>query len=105
VRQGRKPGVAAGGVPSQGSGAKPPEAESYSVVGYPKEMENLLQFSYFTTYSLFSKNVSAKATVVKTTLNVDTCNLGTKQNRLQWYGHVFTVEKRRHRLSKEMYGV
>ena len=24
-----------------------PEAENFSVVGWPKEMENLLQFSYF----------------------------------------------------------
>jgi len=34
-----------------------PEAESFSVVGCPKEMENVLQFYYFTTYLLFSKNV------------------------------------------------
>jgi len=27
------------------------EAESFSVVGCPKEMENVLQFYYFTTYS------------------------------------------------------
>jgi len=39
------------------SGAKPPKAESISVVGCPKEMENGPQFYCFTTCSLFSKNV------------------------------------------------
>ena len=39
-----------------GQGSKPPEAESFSVVGCPNEMENVLQ-NYFTTYLLFSKNV------------------------------------------------
>jgi len=34
---------------SGGQGAKPSEAESFSVVGYQRK------FSYFTTYSLFSK--------------------------------------------------
>jgi len=44
-----------GRAPGQGSGAKPPEAKSFSVVGCPKEMENVLQFYYFTTYLLLSK--------------------------------------------------
>jgi len=47
-----------GRAPSHGGqGAKPPEAESFSVLGCPKEMENVLPFYYFTTYLLFSKNV------------------------------------------------
>jgi len=53
---GRAPSGVQGQIPwSGGQMAKPPEAESFSVVGWPKEMENLFQFSYFTTYSLFSK--------------------------------------------------
>jgi len=48
-----------GRAPGQGSGAKPPEAESFSVVGCPKEMENVPQFYHFTTYLLFSKMSSA----------------------------------------------
>jgi len=36
---------------SEGQGAKPPEAESFSViVGCPKKVENVLQFYYLTTY-------------------------------------------------------
>jgi len=55
--RGRSPGQVVKGrsILKLGQGAKPPEAESFSVVGWPKEMENVLQFSYFTTYSLFSK--------------------------------------------------
>jgi len=41
----------------RGLGAKPPEAESFSVVGCPKEMENVLQFYYFTPHLLFIKNI------------------------------------------------
>ena len=53
---GRAPSGVQGQIPwSGGQGAKPHEAERFSVVGWPKEMENLLKFSYFTTYSLFSK--------------------------------------------------
>ena len=50
--------VSRGTTPGQGIRRRSPlelRAESFSVVGYQKEMENLLQFSYFTTYSLFSK--------------------------------------------------
>jgi len=49
-RQRGKPGVSGGEGRAPGHGvrganlAKPPEAESFSVVGYAKVMKNLLQF-------------------------------------------------------------
>jgi len=39
----------------RGSGANPPEAESFSVVECPKKIENLLQLSYFTTFIIQQK--------------------------------------------------
>ena len=51
------PAESRGRPPIRGQWALPPEAQSFSVVGCPNEMENVLQFYYFTTYSLFSKNV------------------------------------------------
>jgi len=41
----------------KGGGAKPRNAESFSLVGCPKEMKNVVQFYYFTTNMLFSKHV------------------------------------------------
>jgi len=63
ARQKSKPGFWGGApaesrgiAPGQGvRGRSPPEAESFSVVGCPKEMENVLQFYYLTFYLLFSK--------------------------------------------------
>jgi len=44
--RGRAPGQAV-------RGQSPPEAESFSVVGCPNEMENVLQFYYFTTFTIY----------------------------------------------------
>jgi len=61
--KGCTPAGSRGWAPGQGLGGEtllnppPPETESFSIVECPNEMESLLQFSYFTSYSLFSKNV------------------------------------------------